>query len=1492
MDSKLSRFCDGLIEAGWLAAIITVPLFFNIHSDRVFEPDKLTLLRSIAVIMLTAWLVKFVEQRGWQQISWLKWRSDNSIWRVPFVLAVVVLAVIYLLSTIFSVTPAISWAGSYQRLQGTYTTLSYMVVFALAVSTIRSQAQMRRLVTAVIITSIPVAFYGLLQHFDLDPLPWAGDTTQRVAGHMGNAIFIAAYLIMVVPLTLTRVIESFTNILGDDEVNGADVLRSSIYIFALAIQLMAIYWSGSRGPWLGLFAGLFAFILVVLVSLRGAAPSGQRFRLLDVGKAVALLLLGMGASFVIVDGLLTAVTNAGQLPSLAGAMTSFVAFVAGVFAVVVAIFIFIAARRGWQWLWLSWILLALLLGGWLITFNLPDEVTAPYADSPLLGSVVTTLNEWRDLPRIGRFGTILEAEGGTGRVRTLIWEGALDLVAPHEPLQFPDGEEDSFNFLRPLLGYGPESMYVAYNRYYPPELATLEARNASPDRSHNETFDAVVITGFGGFIAWQVLYVSVFYFGFQYLGVLRNRRDGILMVGLWVLVGVITAVAFTTWRGVAYIGVAYPFGAIAGLVLYLIYYALFAPPSEESVDPFSTGRLLMVGLLGAVLAHYVEIHFGIAIAATRLHFFIYIALMVVIGYVLPRTQETPEVETTAVSKPSKSSRRSRTRSRSINTGAWGPALLWMLMLGLMTAIIGFTFINFVQPPDITLETAEDLSQITAGVIFQQSMFVNPKADFADSPFVFLMITLSWALGVLLAGSEMVKSGTLSFNGRSDLPANRRTIAALVFGVMAIIALAWRFLVPNAGGPTAQLGGSLLLMWAVLCLWAAIRLYFEMGAALLVAAMVALTGLVFSLPVLVAGSAIGLGLAVACSVVLYLLWQPDWNDSLLPLLTLALGSITIGFIYTYLQASLLRFSITFRPSTAIETIEQLLDFRVREASMAGSYLTALYIFLALLLVVAGYMLAYGRMRQTRSGGSGAGYGALLGLIIVSAIIVSTTNMRVVQADMLFKRGKPFEQQGTVNSDPQSWDVAIAIYERVVEMTPREDFYYLFLGRAYLERSTLAQDEAEQRLLLNEAQERLLRAQDINPLNTDHTANLARLNTRWVGLAQNDTERSTRIDQAASFYEDALALSPQNSIIRNEYARLAFDLERDCDKALAIFDEAVTIDPYFSTLYFNQADVMVGCAAAAPVEEQTDYYKQAISSLEAGLEQGSGLTRAWLQLAQLQQEVDDFDAAADSFEQVRVANLTDTQFADWNIDFLEARLYADAGDTDTAVALAQSALATAPPEAAGQIQTFIQSLTGEVGAIPSPNTGLEALTGERPLAQLPPVQRNGIYPDYPEFVIDPAQTYEAIIVTDKGDIRVRLFPEVAPLAVNSFVYLANQGFYDSTTFHRVLPEFMAQGGDPTGTGGGGPGYEFANETSPDLGFDRSGLLAMANAGPDTNGSQFFITKVPTPWLDGGYTIFGEVIDGLNVVDSLTLRDPDAAPDFTGDVIQRIDILAGGE
>jgi cyclophilin family peptidyl-prolyl cis-trans isomerase len=158
----------------------------------------------------------------------------------------------------------------------------------------------------------------------------------------------------------------------------------------------------------------------------------------------------------------------------------------------------------------------------------------------------------------------------------------------------------------------------------------------------------------------------------------------------------------------------------------------------------------------------------------------------------------------------------------------------------------------------------------------------------------------------------------------------------------------------------------------------------------------------------------------------------------------------------------------------------------------------------------------------------------------------------------------------------------------------------------------------------------------------------------------------------------------------------------------------------------------------------------------------------------------------------------------------------------------------------------------------------------------------------MTIDVNKKYTATIETAKGEIVLELFAQDAPKTVNNFVKLARKGFYDGTTFHRVIPGFMAQGGDPTGSGSGGPGYKFEDEINSRK--IATGTLAMANSGPNTNGSQFFITYAPTPWLDGKHTVFGIVTKGMDVLNRLTPRDPSKSPNFKGDAMVKITIGEG--
>lgn len=1295
MESRLNRWCDGLLEACWLIAILAIPLFFNIHSDRVFEPDKIALLRSLALIMAAAWIVKFIDGRSWREAGRLRFSNPDALWHKPFVIPILVLVIVYLLSTLFSVTPRVSWAGSYQRLQGTYTTLSYVLIFAIMADRLRSAEQVRRVVTVAIITSVPVALYGLLQHFGHDPLPWGGDVQTRVAGHMGNAIFIAAYLIMIVPLTLGRIVDAFSNILGDEKMAAADVIRSAVYIFTLAIQLLTIYWSGSRGPLIGLGMGLFSFALVLLVSLRDAAGAGARSRLREAFPA-----------FLFILPTVIALLLSNAISSLTGPLFALIFFFGVVGLSVVALFALIAARRGWTWLWLGWILMTVFLAGWLLLFNVSSQGASPLSKLPIVGGVMNVLDEWRELPVVGSYGRMLDPSSTTGReksgrVRVLIWEGVIDLISPHPPLAFPDGDSDAFNWVRPILGYGPESMYVAFNRFYPPELATVEARNASPDRSHNETFDTLAITGVAGLLVWQALYLTVLHFAFRYLGVVRSRRDTWILVSLWIGGASIAAAVAIFLVDPIYLGVAVPTGVIVGIITYLIYYALIGRPADESSpresQPFSADRLLMNALIAAVLAHYVEIHFGIAISATRLHFFVYVALIFALGYRLRQsTSEPTAIVAPGVARARKEKRKGQQNTapvestpRAGNSQLLVPAILLTLML----VLLGFGFITYALPPGKVITSPEDLSAIE---IFRQSLLQNARRDFVEWPFVMMFFIFSWFLGWLTFLSEMVKYGEIRLPGmRQGITAARRQLAAGVMAALGLLAASW--ILFQSAATTAALGQSQGLIGAIACFAVAALLLLDRPSARSIAGIMAVSLVVLSIPVAVAGSLLpSLLMLISGALVVWLLWDASWLDTLLPAAGLVASSVIVGLLIIYFEAVNYRSVLFFQAEAGAGSTAAL---RALEAARSGNLVMFAFGFIFFFTILLAFALSRPALSGSRRPITGANaplsFGSLILALTAAFFLISLTNVRSIQADMIYKRAKPYDNQATsaTQADPaarrEAWDTAIAIYKSAVDRVPSEDFYYLFLGRAYLERAAITENAAERASLLAEAEKLLLQAQTINPLNTDHTANLARLNTRWYAATENTAEKEERLGLAERYYVDALALSPQNSIIRNEYARLILELRGDCDQALSIYDESTTIDPFYAVGHLSRANAYIACASGREDAQRDEFYRTAASSLEMALQNDDTNIRAWVQLAEIYRQLGEFDQAQIAVEGARAANDPVT-FPTAEIDFLAAQVADGMGNKAEARELATRALETAGNETAALIEQFLDGL----------------------------------------------------------------------------------------------------------------------------------------------------------------------------------------------------------
>lgn len=1091
--TKLDAWLNGIIEAGWLAALVLAPLFFNVFSSRVFEPDKISLIRSIALLMLLAWVVKLANGgapwlpafngAGAASAASTTSTTDEETeataapngWRrivgLPLLIPIILLVAAYAISTGFGVARFVSWWGSYQRLQGTYTYFSYIIIALLTMAHLRHPDQIRRLQHTIVVTSLPIAIYGIIQHMQVDPLPWGGDTTTRVAANAGNAIFLAAYLIMAFFFTLERVYSSFAYLLGykppnhDESQDIPTALAGGAYLFIVMVQLLAIFWTQSRGPWLGLLFGLYLFVLLLFTALRP-----KRHRL-------------------------------------------------------------------WTSLWIGLGVAGAVL---IVLMNV----------SPLFSGL-------RDVPYVGRLTTLLESDTGTGQVRVLIWQGASEMVRPHDPLTFPDGSTDSVNALRPLVGYGPEAMWVAFNPFYPPALAQVEARNASPDRSHNETWDSLVITGILGFIAYLAVFISVFYWALRWLGLLVNRRDGILFAALLIVCSAVAVMVFYDYDdGWRFFGVALPAGLIAGLGIYVTLSAFIHP--DLGWDRSDLPRqLLIITILATVTAHFIEIHFGIAIAATRSYFWIQSALLVVIGmrWALPsaytvyqddeisaeeETQNTPR----DTGKGKRRSGRSSSARRMSHNLPTLPATTMVDMLIFVTFVFLYT---------------TNAQQLTGpiGILFSSIFQRSVGGEIISSPFLFIMMVFTW----LLAATLGLVSTALQ---------QRRT--------------------PDMSWWIRGYGFHALLVWGGWLLYGLIQ-----GLRLVPG---------------VAGS--------------------DLNSQL--------------------------------------------------AMVAGHFAVFTWI-VVIWMAVTGSVFAWSSLRERRipsMGNAALSLGTGVVAAIVIFVIISTVNIALVRADIIYKQGQQFDNQ-------RNWVSSVELYRRALSARRTEDHYMLFLGRALLEQAKQSPEEGAFSLpetptlvdvlnltpeaisqmsrfeLLRAAATVLQEAQRVNPLNTDHTANLARLYRSWADLTPNDPEmRQTMLDNSLDQYNRAVTLSPNAAHLWNEKGNAHLARGED-DLAEQAYLHSLDLDPRFDQTYMLLADFYERAAA----------YDKSIAVLEQGLEFLPNRPQLYSYLGVAKARSGDYAGSID-------ANLAVIEVQPNNLSAMRnlAILYRDMGDTDKAIEWAERAIATTP------------------------------------------------------------------------------------------------------------------------------------------------------------------------------------------------------------------------
>ncbi len=1067
MQTKLGRICDAVIEAGWLAALIVTPLFFNTFSNRVFEPDKLHLLRSIALVMAVAWVIQLVDGavggRTRSDADAATVRFGAAIRRTPLVLPALILVGAYLISTALSIVPRISFFGSYVRMQGTYTFISYVLIFFMVITHLRSRVQLNRVFFAVILTSLPIAIYGIIQHYGLDALPWGGDVKERVAANMGNAIFVAAYLIIAFFLTLERLISSVAALLSEEQGTMADALRAGAYLFILVVQLVAIVFTQSRGPWLGLAAGLYVFGLM------------------------GVLLLGRWAA-----------QHPRRMPWLAGAVRP---------------------------IWVTIIGLTLAGMAFLVVFNLPN--------SPFAGL--------RQQRFIGRLGTLLSTTEGTNAVRVLIWDGVVDMMLkPHPPIQEPNGTPDLWNPIRPLVGYGPESMWVAYNRFYPPDLAHYEARNASPDRSHNETFDALVRTGFLGLGVQMWLYVSIFYYALRWLGLMQgpHRRNLFLgMLGGGALLGIV--IPLLADRSVRLAGIALPAGLILGLIVYvtvdLFLVSRQAAGRDEGGEAQAAAlpggghrQLLILTLLAAIIAHFVEIHFGIAIASTLTTFWTLAGVLVVVGMGwVPEAEERPEPA--AAGAPTRVEAAPATAPTPARGGAVPAAPAKSKPRGRAQAA------RAAAPPSGRRAVERGASPRPAA----------PTARAVGAPSPFLTFLPYAGIGALIS-----------------------------------LVLTWDYLINQTG---AQ--GS----WNIL--WSAFTLRVDNDTFRVVQSPMFLMLMVFTW--LVGGL-----LAVAEHRALL---------SLRP--TQGRAAVGRGAVYLAVVIGVwLIYGLFHAGRLSLQNLGGLAVFH-----HLANHILVFDIVLFLLLLALAVLIWAGDVRPRPVRFSQdlpaipLGVGAVAA--VVALLVIVNVNIKTVQADTYYKQGLAYENAG-------AWDGAAILHYEAAKLEPAEDFYYLFLGRSLLQlagsqptgnptlpadMSRLSQEELlgviERGLrarnredLMRASYAALVAAQQLNPYNTDHSANLARHNRSWAftdALGPNDAPSNAllrqlvvtqakgvdlnRLNQSLNYYRQATSLSPQNAQLWNELATTQF-IMGDTEAALATLRHSETIDPIYFQTYILRGDML--------------------------------------------------------------------------------------------------------------------------------------------------------------------------------------------------------------------------------------------------------------------------------------------------------------------------------
>jgi O-antigen ligase/tetratricopeptide (TPR) repeat protein len=554
MNTRLGNFCGKIIEAGCLLSLVIIPLLFNPYAEqpgRTFEGSRVFILRSITLVMILAWVVQKLETGNWK-LDIKSWKA-----RHPLAILTAVLAAFYFINSFISPYFPVTLKGFYLRDEGFYTFFSYIVIFFMVIQTTKRQRQLDLLITGIIFSSIPITFYGILQHFGIDPI-WKDRISDRVTGTFGGPIFMGAYLIMVIPLVLSRLIENIRR-----------MPLNICYVILLSLQLAALYFTKSRGPAVGFAVAITLFILII------------------------------------------------------------------------------AARRRIKWLFIS-LIAVILIGAVLLIPHSPLSFLKPY---------------------LGRFALQEGEASNTIKVRFAIWKSAETALKARPA--------------RLLTGYGFESIYPLYFKYNNPDIARYEQADNAADHSHNDTFDLLVTGGIPGLLLFMAIIAFAAYSVFKYLGLIQNKSRQLTFYGC-IIGGLIISlvIAKISAEGILLFGLGIPGGMILGLGAYLLI-SIFGP-SAKTNTALTLSELLLIGLLCGIIAHFIEIQFGMGITTSRLYLWGFIGL--IIGALQVSDYE---------SKPKK-------KEEEIPSNPFNKIILWSVISGLAVAVMAFSLVRIIpNSADVT-----------------------------------------------------------------------------------------------------------------------------------------------------------------------------------------------------------------------------------------------------------------------------------------------------------------------------------------------------------------------------------------------------------------------------------------------------------------------------------------------------------------------------------------------------------------------------------------------------------------------------------------------------------------------------------------------------------------------------------------------------------------------------------------------------------------------